>query len=87
MASGCLLYGHCPDELRTLFGYNPVIEMDVDDPAKQILNLLREIDTYQPLIQRSYQRMREIGTWDSRVPQILDGLLLNQIGNQALAAS
>ena len=86
MASGCLLYGHCPDELQTLFGYNPVVEMDPEQPAQQILKLLSEIDTYQPLVRKNHHRMREVGTWDSRVPQILEGLSLNQVGPQALVA-
>jgi hypothetical protein len=86
MASGCLLYGHCPDELRTLFGYNPLIEMDPNHPAQQILSLLREIDTYQPLVRKNYQRMREVGTWESRVTLILEGLR-NQIETQAPVAS
>ena len=32
MASKCLIVGKCPLELRDLFGYNPVIE--VDDPIE-----------------------------------------------------
>ena len=71
MASGCLVYGHCPQELGDLFGYNPVVEMDSTDPAAQLLDLLKNVAQYQPLISRNLARMNEVGCWDARVSAMI----------------
>jgi hypothetical protein len=79
MASGCLVYGHCPGELQDLFGYNPVIEMDVRDPIGQVLALVENVKAHQPLVNKNLARMSQVGTWDSRaanIKQILDRLEL-----------
>jgi len=86
MASGCLVYGHCPRELRDLFGYNPVIEMDVRDPVGQILALVESVGAHQPLVNKNLARVSQVGTWDSRAANIkrkldrleLDALLLQR---------
>lgn len=67
MASGCLILGHCPDELSALFGYNPVIEVEKTAPLEQVLSILAKIQTYQELVERNYQRLLEVGTWKVRV--------------------
>jgi hypothetical protein len=67
LASRCLIVGHCPDELEVLFGYNPVIEVDWEDPAGQIINILDNIQEYQKFVERNHQRMLEVGSWDTRV--------------------
>jgi hypothetical protein len=71
MASGCLVYGHCPRELEDLFGYNPVVEMDSAEPAHQLLDLLKNVAQYQPLVARNLARMREVGCWDARVSEMI----------------
>jgi hypothetical protein len=75
MASGCLVVGHCPAELEEIFGYNPVIEADLDDPAGQLLSILGGIDTCQELVVKNLQRMLEVGSWDVRVKTMLSLLL------------
>jgi hypothetical protein len=67
MASGCLILGHCPKELSELFGYNPVIEADLEAPLDQLLAVLANIEKYQELVERNYQRLLEVGTWKARV--------------------
>jgi len=74
MASGCLLLGHCPAELAELFGYNPVIEVERDAPLEQLLNILAQIQTYQEQVERNYQRLLEVGTWQVRVRTLLTAL-------------
>jgi hypothetical protein len=74
MASGCLVYGHCPGELKDLFGYNPVVEMDLVEPADQLLDLLKNVARYQPLVARNLTRMQEVGGWDARVSQMIRAL-------------
>lgn len=84
IASKCLLLGRCPRELKELFGYNPLIEVDDNDFSGQILMLLSEIDNYQELIEKNYNRMLEVGTWNSRVETMLP--LLTQRGYEIEAS-
>jgi len=72
MASKCIVYGSCPGELRDLFGYDPVINADLQNPYSQIDDILRQIDSYQELVDRNYQRLLEVGTWDSRTKAMLE---------------
>lgn len=72
MASKCVVLGHCPGELEEVFGYNPVVEADLEDPAGQIETMLSSIDDYQALVDRNHARLLEVGTWDSRVERMLE---------------
>lgn len=66
MASRCLVVGIQPDEMTQLFDYNPMIELDLRDPVGQIAHLLDQFDQYQSLIERNYQTVRELHTWQNR---------------------
>ena len=70
MLSRCLIVGHAPAEMIQLFGYNPLIEIDYNDPAGQLLRLLDRMEEHQPLIEKNYQVVRAQHTWDSRWQQI-----------------
>lgn len=60
--SKSLMIGHCPDELLSLLGYNPVIEADLTRPADQLLfDILPRIHDYQALVERNYERL--VATW------------------------
>jgi hypothetical protein len=72
MASGCLLWGKCPQELSELFGYNPVIEADRRDPCGQLDEILQNPGKYQELVDRNYQRLLEVGTWQARAAAMLE---------------
>ncbi len=74
MASGCLILGHCPKELLELFGYNPIIEADLESSLEQLLAILANIETYQDLVERNYQRLLEVGTWKVRVRALCESL-------------
>jgi hypothetical protein len=78
IASCCLIVGHCPAELEDLFGYNPVIEADLQDPAGQLFDLLQNIDSYQGFVDKNRQRMLEVGSWDVRVETMLSTLSLSR---------
>jgi hypothetical protein len=71
MAAGCLVVGECPAELESLFGYNPVIEADLDNPAAQILEIVADLGRFQPHVERNYQRLLEVGTWQVRASEVL----------------
>ena len=66
MASRCLVLGHAPSEMIDLFGYNPVVEIDMSDPAGQILELLAWYESYLGLIDKNYSVVAGHHTWDSR---------------------
>lgn len=81
IASKCVVLGHCPAELRELFGYNPVVEADAGREIEQINSLLGDISQYEYMVGQNYERLLEVATWDVRVP-----VMIEQIG-QALSAS
>lgn len=70
MVSKCLIVGHAPKEMIDLFGYNPVIEINMSDPVGQIEAILRDFDTYIPLIETNYQQVLQHHTWSNRWNQI-----------------
>jgi hypothetical protein len=72
MASKCLIIGHAPRELTDLFGYNPVIEVEEGREFEQIDSLLSNLESYADLIEKNYNRLLQVGTWKSRVANVLD---------------
>jgi hypothetical protein len=70
MASKCLILGHAPRDLVTLYGYNPVVEVDESDPFGQIRSLLDRFADYVPLIERNYDETREKHQWKNRMMEI-----------------
>jgi len=70
MVSKCLIVGHAPKEMIDLFGYNPVIEINMSDPGGQIDAILKDFDTYIPLIEQNYQQVLQHHTWTNRWNQM-----------------
>ncbi len=70
MISKCLIIGHAPHELIELFGYNPVIEIDMTNPVQQLDSILMNYSDYLPLIERNYQTVLQNHTWLCRWNQI-----------------
>ena len=66
MACGCLIVGIAPAELIDLFGYNPVIEIDLNDGERQIVHILDNISGYQTLIDRNYKEVMSNHTFQKR---------------------
>ena len=66
MASGCLIVGVRPYDMQFLFDHNPVVEIDFNDPAGQLLEILDKIDQYSSLIDRNYHAVRDNHTWIHR---------------------
>ena len=71
MLSKCLIVGNAPAEMIELFGYNPVIEADMNEPAKQIENILNNYDQYIPLIEKNFLHAGK-QTWENRWMKILN---------------
>jgi hypothetical protein len=70
IASKCLILGSAPQEMIDLFGYNPVIEIDNNDPQKQIIDILDNFDAYIPVIERNYEHVKQHHTWFHRFQEI-----------------
>jgi glycosyltransferase involved in cell wall biosynthesis len=69
--SKCLVLGHAPDEMVGLFGYNPVIEINYENPTLQLQTILDNFDDYIPLIEKNYAVVLENHTWRNRWQQIV----------------
>lgn len=74
IASGCLVLGHCPQELAELFGYSPVVEVEDRDVSGQLHHILANIGDYQEFVNQNVCRLQEVGTWDVRAISLIDTL-------------
>jgi hypothetical protein len=72
IASKCIILGHGPAELSDLFGYNPVVEIETGREGAQIESVLSNLDSFQDLVERNYERLLEVGTWRSRVCVVIE---------------
>lgn len=70
MVSKCIVLGHAPKEMIELFGYNPVIEIDYNNPVEQIELILRSYTDYKELIERNFNEVTKNHTWQCRWEQI-----------------
>lgn len=71
MLSRCVMIGHAPRELVDLLGYNPVIELDKRRPDEQLQSLLKDIDCYQPLVDRNYDAALKYGDWKYSISKLM----------------
>ena len=74
MASGCVLVGQCPDELRDLWGFDPVVPLDPSEPERTVLDVLERIEAHQALVDRNLRRLREVGTWRHRAEAMIEAI-------------
>jgi len=71
IGSGCLAVGTSPREIVELFGFDPVITLDMNDPARQIISILGDLPRWQAHADRSRARLLEVGTFDARARAML----------------
>jgi hypothetical protein len=74
MASGCLLVGRAPRELTDVLGFNPVVEVVPQQASEQLREILENVANYQGQVTRNLEAVRRLGTWQARVPLILNAL-------------
>ncbi len=78
IGSGCVCYGRAPRELVDLFGFNPVVEMDDQDPSGQLMQLLEEIRLgtggHQESVDWARARLPQVATFRLRARQMLHAL-------------
>jgi len=70
MISKCIVLGHAPKEMITLFGYNPVVEIDWKDPVRQLQSILNNFLDYYPLVEKNYNTVMREHTWMNRWDKI-----------------
>jgi len=70
MAARCLVVGRTPEEMKELFDYQPVIEIDMADPCGQLREILTNFPDYMPLIEKNYDYVKAHHQWPNRVQQI-----------------
>lgn len=70
MASKSLIVGSAPPLLNELLGYAPVVEADLDQPAEQIVDILKNYESHRPLIERNHQVVMEEHTYQHRWREI-----------------
>lgn len=66
MIAKCLIVGKAPKELLTLFGYNPVIEIDMNNPVRQLQSIFENFSNYIPLIENNFNAVINQHTWRHR---------------------
>jgi len=66
MASKCLIVGVTPFDMRELFGYDAIIEIDMENAAQQLLAILDNYESYLPLIERNYTEVVLKHQWSHR---------------------
>ena len=74
MASGCVLVGHCPAELRALWGFDPVVPLDPTEPERSVMEALDRLDDHQALVLRNLERLHQVGTWRHRAEAMLEAI-------------
>mgnify|MGYP001324614364 CR=1 FL=1 len=74
MASKCLIVGYVPEDIKYLFDYNPIIQIDIKNPTEQIDHILKNFSKYVPLIEKNYLEVKEKHQWKNRVA-VIQGIL------------
>lgn len=71
MLSRCVIIGRAPKELTEFIGYNPVIDVDWNNPGKQLSNILFYISNYQELVDKNYKTALKYADWNNRMSLII----------------
>lgn len=79
MASKCLVLGSAPLDMKYLFDYNPVVEVDWTDPAGQIKYILENPGEYSGVIEKNYAAVNTFLHHNSALSQI-DKLVTARLG-------
>ena len=70
-SSKCLVLGDAPSELIELFGYDPIIRIDYNNPQKQVSELLLNFNNYISLIEKNYLEVIKNHQWDNRIKEMI----------------
>ncbi|MDO4195453.1 MAG: hypothetical protein Q4D33_04790, partial [Prevotellaceae bacterium] len=65
------ILGHAPKELVDFIGYNPCVEIDIEDPRKQIRDILSHIKEYQGLVDKNRKTALAHSDWKLRMKVLM----------------
>lgn len=84
LLSGCVVIGRAPKELVDIIGYNPVIELHLDECHSQeeknkrtyqkIREILSNIESYQELVDKNRRMALKHGDWSVRMKFVMEQL-------------
>ncbi len=66
IASKCLIIGKAPLEMIELFGYNPVIEADFQNPVGQLNEIIINYQSYIGLVEKNFNALLKNHLWEHR---------------------
>jgi hypothetical protein len=72
-----IIVGKAPKEMLELFGYNPIVEIDMQQPANQLLNILSNPKIYDSLVAKNYETVKNFHCWNNRWYELIDKLIIN----------
>lgn len=78
MLSRCVMIGRAPQELIDLIGYNPVIDVDWNNASKQLLDILKNISSYQQMVDYNYDAAQQHADWSHRMEAIKTAVRFKQ---------
>lgn len=74
MLSRMVMIGHAPKELIDFIGYNPVVEVELDNPNEQLHEILNHIENYQGLVDKNRETALRLGAWELRMKDVISFL-------------
>lgn len=75
MLSGVILLGRAPQELIDFIGYDPTVQINLQDVNSQIIHIKENIESYQELVDKNRQTALQLGDWKLRIKEIRKILL------------
>ena len=70
MLSRVIIIGKAPRELVDLIGYNPVVDLDKEHFAEQVVDILGHLEDYQDLVDKNREMALKHGDWKLRVEEM-----------------
>lgn len=71
MLSRMVMIGHAPKELVDFVGYNPVVEVNLEEPDEQLQYILHHIEDYQELVDKNRETALRLGSWNLRMKEVM----------------
>lgn len=75
MLSRTVMVGRVPKELVDLIGYNPVIDLDKNNPDQQVREIVSHISDYQELVDKNRKTALKMAPWEIRMKKVMEWLV------------
>ena len=74
MLSRTVLLGRAPKELVDLVGYNPVVDLNRNNPEFQVREIVNHISDYQELVDKNRETALKMAPWEIRMKTVMEWL-------------